>query len=119
MSATGPTSTRSARGGGHAVRHRRSAATDHRRDRYLVCPTLEQLFHVLDQSAEVSTAQSSRVWPYVQIARVDHWFKNAFMLLGVVLAVFYQPQVACVVERRAAAHRGRSRPASSRRATTC
>jgi 4-hydroxybenzoate polyprenyltransferase len=36
----------------------------------------------------------SNVWPYVQIARVDHWFKNAFMLLGVVLAVFYQPQVA-------------------------
>jgi decaprenyl-phosphate phosphoribosyltransferase len=32
---------------------------------------------------------SSRVWPYVQIARIDHWFKNAFMLLGVLLAVFY------------------------------
>ena len=25
----------------------------------------------------------SAIWPYVQIARVDHWFKNAFMLLGV------------------------------------
>jgi 4-hydroxybenzoate polyprenyltransferase len=24
---------------------------------------------------------------------VDHWFKNAFMLLGVILAVFYEPQV--------------------------
>jgi 4-hydroxybenzoate polyprenyltransferase len=34
------------------------------------------------------------VWPYVQIARVDHWFKNAFMLLGVILAVFYRPEVA-------------------------
>jgi len=34
------------------------------------------------------------VWPYVQIARVDHWFKNAFMLLGVVLAVFYEPDMA-------------------------
>lgn len=34
------------------------------------------------------------VWPYVQIARVDHWFKNAFMLLGVVLAVFYRPETA-------------------------
>jgi len=31
---------------------------------------------------------------YLQIARVDHWFKNAFMLLGVILAVFYEPQVA-------------------------
>ena len=34
------------------------------------------------------------VRPYVQIARVDHWFKNAFMLLGVVLAMFYEPQLA-------------------------
>src|SRR5215510_10494795 len=30
---------------------------------------------------------------YVQIARVDHWFKNVFMLLGVILAVFYEPKV--------------------------
>jgi 4-hydroxybenzoate polyprenyltransferase len=37
---------------------------------------------------------SAGVWPYVQIARADHWFKNVFMLLGVILAVFYQPQVA-------------------------
>jgi 4-hydroxybenzoate polyprenyltransferase len=35
----------------------------------------------------------SRVWPYVQIARVDHWFKNVFMLLGVVLALFYRPDL--------------------------
>jgi 4-hydroxybenzoate polyprenyltransferase len=33
-------------------------------------------------------------WAYVQIARTDHWFKNAFMILGVVLAVFYEPRVA-------------------------
>ena len=37
-------------------------------------------------------AQSS-IWPYVQIARADHWFKNAFMLLGVVLAMFYEPSL--------------------------
>ena len=49
---------------------------------------------------------SAGIWPYIQIARVDHWFKNAFMLLGVILAVFYQPEVARVVERRAARHRG-------------
>jgi 4-hydroxybenzoate polyprenyltransferase len=30
----------------------------------------------------------------VEIARVDHWFKNSFMVLGIVLAVFYQPNVA-------------------------
>jgi 4-hydroxybenzoate polyprenyltransferase len=35
----------------------------------------------------------SAIWPYVQIARADHWFKNAFMLLGVVLAVFYEPSL--------------------------
>ena len=32
--------------------------------------------------------------PYVQIARADHWVKNAFMLLGVLLAYFYRPSVA-------------------------
>jgi decaprenyl-phosphate phosphoribosyltransferase len=36
----------------------------------------------------------SRIRPYVQIARIDHWFKNAFMLLGVVLAIFYAPRLA-------------------------
>ncbi len=29
-----------------------------------------------------------RFWPYVQIARIDHWFKNVFMLLGVFVAFF-------------------------------
>lgn len=33
------------------------------------------------------------IWPYVQIARVDHWFKNSFMVLGVVLALFYYPSL--------------------------
>jgi 4-hydroxybenzoate polyprenyltransferase len=37
---------------------------------------------------------SAGIRPYVQIARLDHWFKNAFMLLGVILAVFYEPAVA-------------------------
>ncbi|NLY00821.1 MAG: UbiA prenyltransferase family protein [Rhodopirellula sp.] len=32
------------------------------------------------------------ILPYVSIARLDHWFKNVFMLLGVVLAVFCYPQ---------------------------
>ena len=31
------------------------------------------------------------IWPYIQIARIDHWFKNVFMLLGVLLAFFYEP----------------------------
>lgn len=35
--------------------------------------------------------QRQRLWPYIQIARVDHWFKNVFMLFGVLLALFYDP----------------------------
>jgi len=36
--------------------------------------------------------KSSRtIWPYIEIARIDHWFKNVFMLLGVLLAFFYVP----------------------------
>jgi decaprenyl-phosphate phosphoribosyltransferase len=35
----------------------------------------------------------NRVWPYLEIARVDHWFKNSFMLLGLLLACFYKPEV--------------------------
>jgi decaprenyl-phosphate phosphoribosyltransferase len=41
----------------------------------------------------VRASPAGGVWPYVQIARVDHWFKNAFMLLGVILAAFYRPTV--------------------------
>jgi decaprenyl-phosphate phosphoribosyltransferase len=46
-------------------------------------------------SARSSGASSAGagIWPYIQIARVDHWFKNAFMLLGVVLAFFYRPDL--------------------------
>lgn len=32
------------------------------------------------------------IGPYVSIARPDHWFKNVFMLLGVVLVCFCHPQ---------------------------
>ena len=41
------------------------------------------------RSAEASPARGG-VWPYVELARIDHWFKNSFMLLGVVLALFYR-----------------------------
>jgi decaprenyl-phosphate phosphoribosyltransferase len=48
------------------------------------------------QKAEGATRPRglAAVGPYVQIARVDHWFKNSFMVLGVVLAFFYQPSLA-------------------------
>jgi decaprenyl-phosphate phosphoribosyltransferase len=37
--------------------------------------------------------KSYGIWPYVQMARVDHWFKNAFMLLGVIVALFVEPSL--------------------------
>jgi decaprenyl-phosphate phosphoribosyltransferase len=51
-----------------------------------------------DMSSTTTTAVTERpgrldLWAYVQIARVDHWFKNVFMLLGVILAAFYEPGV--------------------------
>lgn len=33
------------------------------------------------------------MFPYIQIARPDHWFKNVFMLFGVILALFYRPEI--------------------------
>ena len=35
----------------------------------------------------------ARIVPYFSIARPDHWFKNVFMALGVLLAYFYHPEV--------------------------
>lgn len=31
--------------------------------------------------------------PYIELARIDHWFKNAFMVVGILMAVFYQPGI--------------------------
>lgn len=31
---------------------------------------------------------------YLELARVDHWFKCVFMLLGIVIAMFYEPSLA-------------------------
>jgi 4-hydroxybenzoate polyprenyltransferase len=38
-------------------------------------------------------SQVVALMPYVRIARADHWFKNTFMLLGVILAFFYEPEL--------------------------
>jgi decaprenyl-phosphate phosphoribosyltransferase len=40
-----------------------------------------------------SPSVAEAIRPYFQIARIDHWFKNVFMMLGVVLAVFYEPEL--------------------------
>lgn len=36
---------------------------------------------------------ATQVWPYIRLARIDHWFKNVFMLLGVAFAFFYLPEL--------------------------
>jgi 4-hydroxybenzoate polyprenyltransferase len=40
-------------------------------------------------SASASTGLWGAIAPYFSIARPDHWFKNVFMLAGVMLAAFY------------------------------
>jgi 4-hydroxybenzoate polyprenyltransferase len=32
-----------------------------------------------------------RVWPYIAIARIDHWFKNVFVFPGVIFAIYDRP----------------------------
>jgi 4-hydroxybenzoate polyprenyltransferase len=34
-----------------------------------------------------------RIRPYIQLARIDHWFKNVFMLFGTFLALFLEPSL--------------------------
>lgn len=34
------------------------------------------------------------IGPYINIARPDHWFKNIFMVPGIFLALFFQPEIA-------------------------
>ncbi len=35
----------------------------------------------------------SSIIPYIKIARVDHWFKNIFMIPGIIVALFAQPDL--------------------------
>ncbi len=34
-----------------------------------------------------------RLIPYLQIARLDHWFKNIFILPGIILALYERPEI--------------------------
>jgi decaprenyl-phosphate phosphoribosyltransferase len=40
---------------------------------------------------DTSSGFARAALPYLRLARPDHWFKNAFMLLGTLLAFFYRP----------------------------
>jgi decaprenyl-phosphate phosphoribosyltransferase len=44
-----------------------------------------------DPASPITTI--GRILPYAQIARPDHWIKNVFMALGVLLACFYHPNL--------------------------
>ena len=43
------------------------------------------------QPVETFPRPRGRLSAYIEIARIDHWFKNSFMIFGVVLALFYYP----------------------------
>jgi len=47
----------------------------------------------LDAPATPRAGGFGRLLAYVRIARPDHWFKNAFMLLGVLVAFFCRPEL--------------------------
>lgn len=36
-------------------------------------------------------AHSKGIKGYIEIARIDHWFKNVFMFFGVIIAIFHNP----------------------------
>ena len=44
-------------------------------------------------AGSVAGLATSPLWAYVRLARIDHWFKNVFMLLGVAFAFFYRPEL--------------------------
>ncbi len=46
-----------------------------------------------DHASTTSSGLLDALRGYVEIARPDHWFKNVFMLLGVVLALFCRPDL--------------------------
>jgi 4-hydroxybenzoate polyprenyltransferase len=48
---------------------------------------------VLGPSVSLGQSALDRIRPYAAIARPDHWCKNVFMLLGVLLAYFYHPEL--------------------------
>jgi len=41
----------------------------------------------------LAAEQVHPIRPYIQLARIDHWFKNAFMLFGAILAFFFEPSL--------------------------
>jgi len=45
------------------------------------------------RTVPVPLYSTMRLRPYIQIARFDHWFKNVFMLPGIVVAIYARPDL--------------------------
>jgi 4-hydroxybenzoate polyprenyltransferase len=46
----------------------------------------------MEGAAVRAPSSQSAILAHISVARPDHWFKNVFMLLGIVLACLYYPQ---------------------------
>ncbi len=49
-------------------------------------------------SHDGSSTSNATLWGHIQIARIDHWFKNVFVLPGVVVAVGMDPSLLSPTE---------------------
>src|SRR5688572_21017683 len=60
-------------------------------------PKAQDIAKGLDSPLQGETGRAqggfANILPYVSIARPDHWFKNVFMALGILLALFHHPQI--------------------------
>ena len=45
----------------------------------------------IEETSPLGGSWGQTLRAYISIARPDHWFKNVFMVIGIVLALFYQP----------------------------
>jgi 4-hydroxybenzoate polyprenyltransferase len=63
----------------------------------LVRKDKEKSYHVAPEASALRRSPArgilAPVQPYLSIARPDHWCKNVFMALGVLLAYFYHPEL--------------------------
>lgn len=68
--------------------------TDQIPENSIITDSSETVVKKKSSSPQSGIVDSTPQWlEYVAIARPDHWFKNVFMLIGVVLAFFYRPEL--------------------------
>ena len=47
----------------------------------------------VNTQGQFATNKTTDIRAYIAIARPDHWFKNVFMLFGLMLALFLDPSL--------------------------